>query len=293
MRTQKVVTSCSKSASLTCTKGVPQGSVLGPVLYYLYVSGIPSLIDDRQMSIPSFADMFLYYSRPTASAACKEISTALVKLSTALHLKVLAVDKEKTVTMLIPPRNAPIGSFPQISCQGQALQMVSQTRLLGVAADNKLTWSSHTNKAIAKGSRKIGALRRSAHQLTPSSRRLFFLTVIQPDFEYAASAIVTSIPFSQKQRQRSLWRRAVRCAAGIGWQEDITSGLKDLRLTPSTNRWALKIAIDVRRCNFMTAPPELCKKQGLVDSLAKLTTLAYIMEYECTPRAILRLYNTA
>ena len=122
------------------------------------------------MSIPSFADdMTSYCSKQTASAACKEISTALDKLSTALHLEGLTVNKEKTVTMLIPPRNAPIGPFPQISCQGQALQMVSETRLLGVTVDNTLTWSSHANKVIAKVSRKIGALRRSTHQLTPAS----------------------------------------------------------------------------------------------------------------------------
>ena len=124
--------------------------MLGPVLYNLYVSDIPAVIEDRQMSIPSFAnDMTLYCSRPTASAACEEISNALDKLSTALHLKVLTVNKEKTVSMLIPPQNASIGPFPQMSCQGQALQMVSETRLLGVTVDNKLTWGSHTNKVIA------------------------------------------------------------------------------------------------------------------------------------------------
>ena len=109
---------------------------------------------------------------------------------------------------------------------------------------------------------------RSGHKKIYSrinSRRLFFRPVIQPDFEFAASAIVTSVPFSQKQRLLSLWRRAVRCAAGIGWQEDVTSVLKDLRLTPLTNRWALKIAIDVRRCYFKTAPPELCKKLSRMD----------------------------
>ena len=143
--------------------------------------------------------------------------------------------------------------------------MVSDTRFLGVTVDNKLTWSSHTNKAISKVSRKIGALRRSTHQLTTASRRLFFLTVIKPAFEYAASAIVTSKPFSQKQRLLSLWRRILRCAAGIGWQEDVTAVLKDLRLTPITNRWALKIAIDVRRCYFKAAPLVICKKFSRMD----------------------------
>ena len=90
------------------------------MLYNLYVSDISSVIEDQQMSIPSYADnMTLYCSRPTASVACKEISTALDKLSTALHLKGSTVNKEKTVTMLIPPRNAPTGPFPQISSKGR------------------------------------------------------------------------------------------------------------------------------------------------------------------------------
>ena len=92
------------------------------------------------MSTPSFADdMTLYCSRPKAPAACKEISTALDALSTALHLKGLTVNKKKTATKLIPPQNAPIGPFPQIFCQGQTLQMVSVTRLLGVTVDDRLT----------------------------------------------------------------------------------------------------------------------------------------------------------
>ena len=69
--------------------------------------------------------------------ACKEISTALDKLSTALHLNGLTVNKEKTVTMLTPPQHEPIGLLQQITCQGQALQMISETSILGVTVGTK------------------------------------------------------------------------------------------------------------------------------------------------------------
>ena len=82
--------------------------------------------------------------------------------------------------------------------------------------------------------RKIGALRRSFRELTPASRRAFFLSVIQPDLEYAASAIVPSIAASQKNRLLATWRRAVRCAAGSGYQENVAPLVKQLTFFPPT-----------------------------------------------------------
>ena len=144
--------------------------------------------------------------------------------------------------MLIPPGNAPIGPCPQISCQGQAQQMVSETHLLVVTVDNKLTWSSHTNKVNSKVSRKIGALRRSNDQLTPASRRLFFLTVIQPDFEYAASAIVTSMPFSQKKATFTLEKSCkMRCRNWLARRRHICP--------KSSSSHAINKSVGPKNCN--------------------------------------------
>ena len=123
--------------------------------------------------------------------------------------------------MLICPRSNGVSkavtgesSIANITCHGKNL--VSNTRLLGVIVDSNLSlsWKDNVDQVCLKVNRKIGALRRSFRQLTPTARRAFFLSVIQPDLEYAPSAIVPSMGVSHKNHLLATWRRAVRCAAG-------------------------------------------------------------------------------
>ena len=75
--------------------------------------------------------------------------------------------------------------IPAVTCNGTPIKTVTQARLLGVIVDDQLSWREHVNHLYRKIARKIGALRRSSRQLTPTARRQFFVSVIQPDFEYA------------------------------------------------------------------------------------------------------------
>ena len=104
------------------------------------------------------------------------------------------------------------------------------------------------NSVISKVSQKIGILRRNIHQLSPSARRLFYLAVIQPDLEYAATATIPFMSTSLRDRLCSVWRRAVRCVAGADWQAEVAPILKNHRLTSIEHRWALQFAVVVRRC---------------------------------------------
>ena len=67
---------------------------------------------------------------------------------------------------------------------------VNNSRLLAVIVDDKLSWNDHVDAVCSKLARKTSALRRTFRQLTPSARRLYFISVIQPDLEYAMSAIL-------------------------------------------------------------------------------------------------------
>ena len=128
----------------------------------------------------------------------------------------LPLNTDKTVAMLIPPssRSADIMCNATVALNGKCVPVVRETRLLGVIVDSKLSWSSHVDKLCRKVGSKIDALKRSFHGLTPSSRRRFLLSVIQPDLEYAASVIIPPMAISLQARLIAMWRRAVRCAAG-------------------------------------------------------------------------------
>ena len=102
------------------------------------------------------------------------------------------------MAMLISPssRSADIMCNASVALNGKCMPFVRETRLLGVTVDSKLSWSSHVNKVCRKVGSKTGALKRYFHGLTLSSRRRFLLSVIQPDLEYAASAIIPSMSIS-------------------------------------------------------------------------------------------------
>ena len=128
------------------------------------------------------------------------------------------------------------------------LKFVHQTRLLGIIVDSALSWSAQVDNVCRKVGRKIGALRRSFRQLTQYARRKFLLSVIQPDFEYAAFVFVPLMSVGRlRNRLEAVWRRAVRCAAGAGFQHELPPLLKEMKLTDTRHRWIVQYLTFTRR----------------------------------------------
>ena len=136
--------------------------------------------------------------------------------------------------------------------RGSELNLVSETRLLGLIINSSLLWSANVDAVCRKAGRKIGALRKSFRQLTLFARRFFFISVIQPGLEYAA---LVSVPCVTLRNQLlTVWRRGIRCAAGAAYQSDIGPILKENKSTDLTNRLIVQYAVFVRGCFRMEAP---------------------------------------
>ena len=265
-RQQRVVVNNKSSSFFTCNKGVPQGSVLGPLLFNIYVADLPSLAREHGAKMPSFADdMTLYCSHTSATLACSSVSAALKDTSRALALRGLSINVSKTVAMVIAP-GASLPSMPRspnvtgvrLLLQNEEVKLVSQTRLLGIIIDDSLSWSPHVDSICKKVGR--GALRRTYRQLTPTARRQFFVSVIQPDLEYAASATIPFMPTGQQDRLLALWKKAVRCLAGVHPQDDVLPLIRNLKLMLLSHRWSLQLYTTIRRCHQQSAPALLLEK---------------------------------
>ena len=195
-RTQKVAVGNDSSPSFYCTKGVPQGSVLSPLLFNIYVSDLHDLAKQNNSTLRSFADdMTLYHSDISPVQASKSVSAAVSTLNNELMELGLPINIEKSAALYIHPsapirKVTPSTSTPTILLNGTPIKIVTEMRVLGVIVDNKLSWSPHVESVISKVCRKIGILQRNKHQLTHFARRLFYLAIIQPDLEYAAVSTV-------------------------------------------------------------------------------------------------------
>ena len=215
----------------------------------------------KNVSLPSFADDFTLYSiRLTMTEAADAATSALQDISILLEEKGLTISEEKTASMIIASSFSTNAPKPLMYLNDSPIKMVSQAVLLGVTVDENLTWSAHIDALHRRICRKIGVLRRTMRQLTSASRQQFLISVIQPDFEYAAAAFIPSMSMSGKQRLLALWSKAVRCAAMADWRADIAPLLVHLKINAIEHRWALQFALLVRRCHLQTAPKELLDK---------------------------------
>ena len=254
-RSQRVVTPASQSSSLAVSRGVPQGSILGPTLFNVYLRDLPRLAETAGSKLLMFADdKTVYSSDPSKARSEAKLSSALEILNNHLGSIGMQINTDKTVVMQIHPKRA-TGSQQQqqrqqlqITLSNVTLGEVESTRCLGVVVDNKLSFDQHINNVVRKASRKIGVLRRSFRQMNLFARRTFVVGVIQPDLEYALPVYLSFISAKNRNKLASLHRRAVRVACGASPQANITPLLHHLNVSSFQYRSVFLFLVFIFHC---------------------------------------------
>ena len=170
---------------------------------YLKENDYAGVCDSRQhgvfpgASMPSFADDFtLQCAEKSPHEAGHVVFDTLGNVADALEMKL----RTKTVAMFII--HQPTTDIPAVTCNGTPIKTVTRARLLGVIVDHHLSGRERVNHPFMQENRWQNwcARTQSICQLTPTARCQFFISVIQPDFEYASSTFGPTISAAQKNR---------------------------------------------------------------------------------------------
>ena len=175
--------SLSKNRSLTC--GVPQGTILGPLLFLLYINDLPNCLSNCEPRMYA-DDTYLTYAGDCVDSLQLYLNLDLENVHNWLRANKLTLNMTKTEFMLIGSRQrlSTLTDSPTITVNDNQVSQVTTAKSLGVTIDNKLDCSSHIGKLTKKVASGIGAIKRIRHLVPQATLHLIYQALIQPHFDY-------------------------------------------------------------------------------------------------------------
>ena len=174
-------------------QGVPQGGVLSPSLFILFINDIVAELP-RGVNAALYADdLVLWCSEEYATTATYRIQNALKNVAAWAERWCVTVNREKTTaTLFTLSSKAKPG---KLTLGNTTLKYVDQQTYLGVTFDKKMTWKPHINQAEGKARRKLNILRKLAGTTwgaTDNILKTVYQGTVRPHLEYGSSAWTTA-----------------------------------------------------------------------------------------------------
>lgn len=225
-RTQKVKLNGEMSTSLAVVKGVPQGSVLGPLLFCIYTADLCQKV--KYMDMHCYADdTQLLFSFPSASdLVINNVNSDLNDISnfsTKLHLK---INPKKSFVMLFgKDRDQNI----QVKMNGELLPVVTECRNLGLIIDSDLRFKTHINKLLQRAYGTLKLLYSQKQLLSKDIILKLSEALILSVFDYCDAVYGPCIDAETRNRIQILQNCCVRFALKINRRQHITPFYKNIK----------------------------------------------------------------
>uniref|UniRef100_A0A1B6LNL1 Reverse transcriptase domain-containing protein n=2 Tax=Cicadellinae TaxID=33370 RepID=A0A1B6LNL1_9HEMI len=201
------VTSTFRSCPQPITRGVPQGSVLGPILFILLTNDFPALIQNESTSCIMYADdTTLLLKNDSAEELYSNSIRSLKRAITYSKLNDLAINPDKTTQVHFSRKKVVPASIPNIS-------VANQIKFLGVTLDGRLTWADHVNEICKKISRGVYVVKRIKWIGTLEAAKIAYYALVEPHIRYGLTVWGTSQ--GNLKRILTLQKKAIRTLANL------------------------------------------------------------------------------
>ena len=187
-RKQTVVVNSAESKEAAVTSGIPQGSVLGPALFVLYINDLPLAVKNQ---IRLFADDTKIFTRSETEGATESLQEDLTRLQDWSSKWSLKFHPEKCHVVKLGKKSEALYTMTGTNEADEGFEIIltenEVEKDLGVNIDSKLKFREHVAQVTAKANQRVGIIRRSFDHLSEKTFLQLYKAQVRPILEYGHS----------------------------------------------------------------------------------------------------------
>ena len=251
-RSQYVELNGCKSARLPLKTGVPQGSILGPLLFLLYINDLPSASNLKCVTFADDTNLLIKGKNLEKMAA--ELNGELENISDYFKANQLKLNPKKTKAVIFRRKSLPLNHEKiQIVLDGVPLVICNDAPFLGITIDGTLSWEKHCTNVANKISRNNSMLNRVKNILPPPTLKILYHSFIQPQIMYGVPAWGGCSAQSSK-RIVSIQKRAIRTITKSYFSAHTEPRMKKLGLLKFNDLYEQQCLTLTHDCFYGRAP---------------------------------------
>ena len=182
-RTQTVLLENKSSNTIPVTSGVPQGTVLGPILFLIYINDLPDYLKHSQIRL--FADDSIIYRTIKSQSDCLKLQEDIEAAIKWEQDWLMSFHPDKCNILRVTTKKQPIHFY--YNMHGHILESVKTAKYLGITLSSDLKWNSHIQQTTAKANRSLSFIRRNLRINSKTIKERAYQTLVRPKLEYCCT----------------------------------------------------------------------------------------------------------